>query len=207
MPRTTPVRARILAAATREFAARGYAGARVRTIATVARANVALLYYHFGNKPALYAAVLDAAVLPIATQVAEQLRAPVPPDDAITAVIATHARLVGENPALRQFLLREMLDAGGKQMAPALARLVQGPLGQLVGVIATGQSQGRFRADLDPRLTAISLVAPNVYYHIAAPVVAQLLGRSGGPPTPAELDAFIAHTTRFALAALAPIPR
>jgi TetR/AcrR family transcriptional regulator, regulator of cefoperazone and chloramphenicol sensitivity len=49
---------RILAAASEEFARRGYASARVREIVDAARVNVAAVNYHFGGKAGLYAATL-----------------------------------------------------------------------------------------------------------------------------------------------------
>jgi TetR/AcrR family transcriptional regulator len=50
---------RILAAAERQFAAQGLAGARTDEIAAAAHANKAMLYYYFGNKRSLHRAVLD----------------------------------------------------------------------------------------------------------------------------------------------------
>ena len=49
---------RILAAASEEFARRGYASARVREIVAAARVNVAAINYHFGGKAGLYTATL-----------------------------------------------------------------------------------------------------------------------------------------------------
>lgn len=51
-------RARILAAALREFSRKGLAGARVDAIARAARVNKRMLYHYFGNKEGLYRAVL-----------------------------------------------------------------------------------------------------------------------------------------------------
>jgi len=45
---------RLLETATREFAAKGLAGARVDAIARAARSNKQLVYYYFGNKIGLY---------------------------------------------------------------------------------------------------------------------------------------------------------
>jgi AcrR family transcriptional regulator len=50
---------RILAAALREFSAKGISGARVDTIAEQARANKRMLYYYFGSKEGLFRAVLN----------------------------------------------------------------------------------------------------------------------------------------------------
>jgi AcrR family transcriptional regulator len=51
-------RARILKAALVEFAAHGYAGARVDAIARRAKGNKRMLYHYFGNKQALFSAVV-----------------------------------------------------------------------------------------------------------------------------------------------------
>jgi TetR/AcrR family transcriptional regulator len=51
-------RRRILSAALQEFAAKGFAGARVDTIARRAAINKRMLYHYFGNKEHLFRAVL-----------------------------------------------------------------------------------------------------------------------------------------------------
>src|SRR5438445_956343 len=51
-------RERILIAAFKEFAAKGFAGARVDAIARNASINKRMLYHYFGNKEALFREVL-----------------------------------------------------------------------------------------------------------------------------------------------------
>jgi AcrR family transcriptional regulator len=55
-------RARILEAATAEFAQHGIAGARVDRIADAARTNKAQLYAYFGSKDQLFDTVFDASI-------------------------------------------------------------------------------------------------------------------------------------------------
>ena len=55
-------RARILAAATSEFAAHGIAGARVDRIATASGSNKNMIYIYFGNKEQLFDVVFAAAI-------------------------------------------------------------------------------------------------------------------------------------------------
>jgi AcrR family transcriptional regulator len=62
-------RARLLAAATGEFAAHGIAGARIDRIESAAKANRALIYSYFGSKDGLFDAVMDAAVARVLAQV------------------------------------------------------------------------------------------------------------------------------------------
>ncbi|MGX2993004.1 TetR family transcriptional regulator [Streptomyces sp. JNUCC 64] len=62
MSRAEATKARILRAATEEFAAYGIAGARVDRIAKAASANKNLIYVYFCNKDGLFDAVFDAHV-------------------------------------------------------------------------------------------------------------------------------------------------
>ena len=55
-------RARVLMAATRLFAARGFKDVTVREICQEARANVAAVNYHFGDKAGLYQEVIQTAI-------------------------------------------------------------------------------------------------------------------------------------------------
>src|SRR4051794_38235309 len=54
-------RQEILDVATREFADRGYAGARVDEIAARTRTTKRMIYYYFGGKEQLYIEVLERA--------------------------------------------------------------------------------------------------------------------------------------------------
>ncbi|MFF2124037.1 TetR family transcriptional regulator [Streptomyces olivochromogenes] len=62
-------KARLLKAATDEFAARGIAGARVDRIGAAAEVNKALIYTYFGNKEQLFDAVMDAHVARVLDEV------------------------------------------------------------------------------------------------------------------------------------------
>jgi TetR/AcrR family transcriptional regulator len=59
---------RILDAGEREFAVRGFAGARLREIAEAAGVQPALIHHYFTDKQGLYRAVLDRALLPSSTE-------------------------------------------------------------------------------------------------------------------------------------------
>jgi AcrR family transcriptional regulator len=64
-------KARILAAATDEFAERGFAGARIDRIAACATSNKQLIYRYFGTKQGLYEAVMDHLVTRARTMIEE----------------------------------------------------------------------------------------------------------------------------------------
>src|SRR5688572_23669682 len=56
---------RLLNAAERLFAARGFAGTSLREVTAEAGANVAAVHYHFGSKEELLRAVLSRIVAPV----------------------------------------------------------------------------------------------------------------------------------------------
>src|SRR4051794_32830272 len=62
---------RIPAAAAGEFAARGFAGARVDHNARRARVNKAMIYYHFRSKEALYRILLHRTFTEAAARMQE----------------------------------------------------------------------------------------------------------------------------------------
>src|SRR3954470_11546495 len=61
-------KARLLDAGEREFAASGFAGARLRQIADSAGVQPALIHHYFVDKQGLYRAVLDRALLPTSAE-------------------------------------------------------------------------------------------------------------------------------------------
>src|SRR5512135_3353604 len=106
-PRVSPDR--ILAAAAAEFAARGFAGARVDRIARAARVNKAMLYYHFRSKKTLYRTLLRRMFEPAP----EKLRQ-------LVAAMADH---IQEHEDFPRIMLREIAERGAHLDKDTLAAL------------------------------------------------------------------------------------
>jgi AcrR family transcriptional regulator len=108
---------RILAAATTEFAEHGVAGARVDRIAEAAEANKRAIYDYFGDKKALFAAVLERMLSRCADAV------PVEPD------LAAYARKLFDyhaaNPEALRLLMWEALEMGGREVPAEDVRTVE----------------------------------------------------------------------------------
>src|SRR4051812_41027023 len=138
MPRPARVSpARILAAAALEFAARGYAGARVDRIARRARVNKAMLYYHFGSKQSLYRALLRQIFSRVADSLQPIAAAPLSADAKIDKVIATIAAFIAEHSFFPAIMLREVADGGVHLDQDTLTALARVP-----GVVGTVVQQG-----------------------------------------------------------------
>src|SRR5437016_1592327 len=114
-PRRTPgpsSRDRLLTAAAREFAARGFDGAKVDRIARLARVNKAMLYYHFANKAALYREILREAFGGVAMSVEAVRESPGAPDDQLRRFIEAVGTISQERPHFPAMWLREMAEGG-----------------------------------------------------------------------------------------------
>ncbi len=123
--RTT--RERLLAAATGAFAERGYAGASVREICALGRANPGAVSYHFGGKRQLYRAVLRAAAEELLPLTAAH-EAAGGPGARLAALAGGVAGGLERAPALARLVLRDLADGGEavrEALVPALRRAVQ----------------------------------------------------------------------------------
>lgn len=161
---------RILDAGVRLFAAHGYDGVSMTDLATAAQVSKANIFHHYANKDALYAAVLKHAVADFASQLAQLNRDE--PDFAsrVRTFVGWHSQRLREREAQTRLLLREMFGESGH--GPELAREVFGE-GQrrLLELVAAGQQAGRLRADVDPAVVALTLVAVDVFAFLAAPTL------------------------------------
>jgi AcrR family transcriptional regulator len=128
-------KALLLSAATEEFAEYGLAGARIDRIADRAGANKRLIYVYFGDKDALFDAVVD-----------EQARAvveAVPLDDGdLTAFAASRFDYVLANPAARRIAVWRAFE----RSEPTEAELAS--YRERLDAVTTAQREGRLRADI-----------------------------------------------------------
>jgi AcrR family transcriptional regulator len=172
-------RQRILDAATAEFAAKGYAGARVGEIADRAGVNKQLISYYFGGKEGLwdalaerwwsYEATLDTADLPLAEQV--------------TRYVAT----TDEERAMARLLVWEGLGSPG-EIPDDPKRDAQMQL--LVADIRRRQEAGELDPDLDPACVAVVLFAAAAAPTVLPRIVASIYQTD---PTSAEFTAAFAE--------------
>lgn len=144
-------RADILEVATREFADKGFAGARVDEIAAKTSTTKRMIYYYFGSKERLYVAVLERAYAVIRSVEQELDVEHLEPAEAVRRLAAltfdhheSHpdfVRLVSiENIHNAEFLSRS-------EMLPGLATPALDVLGR---ILERGRADGVFRDDVDP---------------------------------------------------------
>src|SRR5881296_836573 len=119
-------RQRLLEAAGEVFAEHGFHDATIREICEKAKANVAAVNYHFGDKEELYAAVFDYARACAVDQFNELVVPTIPPEERLRAFVqAVLVRFFDEGrPAwLGKLVAREMIEP-----TKALDSLVNGQI-------------------------------------------------------------------------------
>src|SRR5262245_10319307 len=105
-------RERLFAAATREFAARGFAGASVDRIAAAARLNKAMIYYHFKSKAELYRDILREMFAAVGARVAAVAGSSASPEDKLRAFVDAFATEAEARPHFPPIWFREIAEGG-----------------------------------------------------------------------------------------------
>ena len=193
---------KILDAAERLFATRGFSATTIKTIATESNQNSALIYYYYDSKTTLYKHVLERVIGRIAAEAASRISTESGPEEVVTAVIQSQVAVLAANPHLPILLARELIDWKAAHAEPAIRALSTGLFERLRAAIEGGQRQGIFSKEVNSRFAAISIVAQVGYLVLASPVAGILLGRGPEGPTREDVKAFGEHATALSLAGL-----
>jgi AcrR family transcriptional regulator len=194
-------RERLLNAAERLFSERGFKDVTVREICREARANVAAVNYHFGDKLGLYRQVLQGAIeaMRSATEAAQQAGAGQTPDEKLRRYVALYLRrlLAPGHKTIHKLIDREMSNP-----TPALDDLVeQGVrprLEYLSGVIA--EMMGCDPSERRVLLCVMSVQSQSLMYGRHNPI-AERLGFNARP-SPAEIEEAARHIADFSIAGI-----
>lgn len=176
-------RARILRAATQEFARNGFGGARGERIARRARSSERMVYYYFGSKEGLFREVLESAY--DALGVAEQ--ALVLDDKAPRAALAHFCRFVwrwyAEHPEFIGVLTAEnQLQARHLRRSARLDVLVRPVVRLLAGLLERGERDGDFRPGLDAADLYVSIAGLGYFPVSNRYTLSAVLGRDLADP-------------------------
>lgn len=165
-------RDRILAAAAAEFAARGFAATSVDRIARRARANKAMIYYHFPSKRALYTGIVRARYTALHERLAAVAARPIPLDEKLDVLIETLVEQMDGTTDFLPIFLREIADRGA-HLGPEELALIGEIFATVSGVIVEGGRQGIFRP-VHPGLAHFTLIAPLLFFRATEPIRTRL---------------------------------
>jgi AcrR family transcriptional regulator len=158
-------RARLLAAATREFSSHGFSGARIERIVNAARSNMKLLYQHFHDKEQLYVAVLEAVYERLRQSETNLHLGERNPVEALKALVEFTYDHFRENQDFVRLTSGENLLRGKFIRASKRIPELSSPLIEVLGdVLRRGVATGHFRASADALQIYVSIVALSCHH-------------------------------------------
>jgi AcrR family transcriptional regulator len=144
-------RRNIIEVATREFAEKGFSGARVDEIAARTKTSKRMIYYYFGGKEGVYIAVLEAAYHSIRTIEASLDLGHQEPEQALRALISFTFDYQNKHREFVRLVMNEnMLDGTYLARSKVIQRLNLPVIDALRDLLSRGQRVGVFRRDVDP---------------------------------------------------------
>jgi AcrR family transcriptional regulator len=177
-PETT---ARIFRAAVEEFAIHGIAGARVDRIAANADSSKALIYTYFGDKEALFAAVLQSRMTELAEAVVLQ-------PEHVDRFVGDLFDFMTANPDVLRLVSQEALHFAPDDALDFDQR--RDHYAEKTRAVAEAQAAGLVDASLSPSFVVLSLMAL-VSWFVAAPQITRLM--LDEPDTPELRARYRAH--------------
>jgi TetR/AcrR family transcriptional regulator len=171
-------RKKLLTAARREFASRGLAGARVDDIAERAGVNKQLVYHYFGDKDALYLAVLEWVYEEIRTQERKLNLEGLPPEKAIKKLIESSFDHLAAHPDF--ILLLNDENRGGARHVRGSRKLeaMHSPLVSMVSkILSQGVKAKTFRGGINPVHLYISIAGLSYFFFSNTPTLSAIFGK------------------------------
>lgn len=171
-------RQHILEAALGEFAARGYDGARVDTIAERAGANKRMLYHYFGNKDDLYLAVLERTYEHIRSHERDlDLKAMSPEEAMIELVRFTFGYFVAHPEFIRILNNENLYEAEHLKRSTRIKAMHSPLIEEVRNTLARGAEQGVFRSGVDPVHLYITIAGLGYFYLSNAATLGAIFNR------------------------------
>jgi AcrR family transcriptional regulator len=120
-----------------------------------------MLYYHVGDKAALFGEVVRANVGRIRQAVTAALAESDDPRERLRAIPRAFAHAVRQRPFLPQLMLRE-IAAGGPNLPPEAVEQIAEIMGMTKTVLNEGVAAGAFRR-VDPFITHLMLIGSSMF--------------------------------------------
>jgi AcrR family transcriptional regulator len=196
-------RERLIKTAAALFAERGFKKVTVREICRVARANVAAVNYHFGDKAGLYREVVKTAIQAMreTNELSQRAGEGESPEDQIRVFVKIFVqRLMGSGPSawIHKLMAREMeepteaLDLVMRQVMQPRTEYLSGVASTIMGVPATDPRVVRAVVSLQGQCLLFARSVP--------PAMARMWG-----PIASDVEGTVDHITEFWLAGMKAI--
>lgn len=195
----------LLAAASDVFAKKGYRDATIAEICEQARANIAAVNYHFGDKETLYTEAWRHSF-------SESVKAH-PPDGGVSDSAPPQERLRGSVAALlhriadevnREFLIVQKELANPTGLLNKVMREELQPLQERMESLVR-ELLGPHASDMQVRFCVISIISQCINPMVAIKCRKEKREGKGGPPGIDDIEAYSNHVVKFSLAGIRAI--
>jgi AcrR family transcriptional regulator len=187
----------------KEFTEKGYSGARIDSIAARAGANKRMIYHYFGDKEALYLAVLESGYVGIRSAEAGLRLTDLEPKEAIEALIDFTWEYFLAHPEFLSLLNTENLHRAKYLKRSARVFNLHSPLVTVISdILKRGVERGEFRKGADPVHVYISIASLGFFYLSNRWTLSTIFRRNLAEP--AELKARGDHIKEVILGYLRP---
>ena len=177
---TQDAKEKLLAAGTRLFAEKGFAGVSIRELATAAGVNSALISYHFGGKEGLYEAVITAQY----ERLIIKFEAIAASTSSVEEKIRMYADVIRRNHTEDQPLMARLVQGELSSPTACMEKVLRKytfRIAQIVSdVLRQGIQSGSFRQDVDPVLAALSLAGMLNFYFILREITKAIVPEFSG---------------------------
>ncbi len=196
-------RRKLLIAARREFARQGLAGARVDEIAALAGVNKQLVYHYFGDKDALYLAVLEWIYQEIRDHERNLELSGLSPEKAIRKLIESSFDHLARHPEFVALLNDENRNGAIHVRGSARLTEMHSPLlSMLASILAQGVRAGIFRKGISPLQLYISIAGLSYFFFSNARTLSAIFGKDLS--SAAALRARRRHVVELVMQSLRP---
>lgn len=172
-------RERILRAAIKVFAQRGYDGGRIERISSLAKTYDRMIYYYFGSKEKLFVEVLETIYLQL-NQAEQQLEHELDAADpvrALSQLIDFVWQYYLDHPEFVAILTSENMSQGKHAKKSVRLREISSyALSVLDGILARGKAAGLFRADAGARDVYMVIASLGYFYNSNHHTLSAFLG-------------------------------
>lgn len=156
-PRSNETREDIIVACLKLFARQGFHNTSISDIAKGAGITKGAIYWHFENKEALFAAILENMRRNWQEVVQRHVEEAENPRDKIDQLFENFYLLLAQHPDCSLFLQRVSLETGGKYSA-LLSEGFEGTADFIAAIFEKGKQDGIFRPDLESKLIAYTVI-------------------------------------------------
>jgi AcrR family transcriptional regulator len=135
-----------------------------------------MIHYYFDDKLGLYRAMLEVAMTPLLETLQRMEQSAAPPD--LEVLMTQYMRMLAQNRWLPALMVKEVLGEGGQLREQFIERWASRLAPAFVAVLQRERERGNLRADVDPKLAAVSALSLCIFPFVSLPITSRVLGLS-----------------------------